>query len=101
PSRTASYSLSLHNALPIWSPVSSTTAAEVSSQEVSMPRMSIFATTIRSVDDSECLRVRRTFEHPLQRLGVRRAENAALGDDAGEDRKSTRLNSSHVAMSYA
>src|SRR5262245_50374455 len=52
------------------SPVSSTTAADVSSQDVSIPRINM------SLDGggSECR---------LQRFGVRRAEHAALGDDAG------------------
>src|SRR5215813_5184468 len=54
------------------SPVSSTTAADVSSQEVSMPR--ILMSRRRSPFELEGL---------AQRLDVRRPEDAPLGDDAG------------------
>src|SRR5262245_63804063 len=46
------------------SPVSSTTAADVSSQDVSMPRI---------------------FKSSFQRLDIWRPENAALGDDARDE----------------
>ena len=58
------------------SPVSSTTAAAVSSQEVSMPRMSMLKFGGRAA-------VR--LDRLPQRLGVRRAADAALGDDAGDE----------------
>src|SRR5712692_8597749 len=76
------------------SPVSSTTAADVSSQEVSIPSMRIQKichedtktrkTTIwlRGLVSSWLPRDGFGFERLLQRFDVRRPENAALGDDA-------------------
>src|SRR5438552_1574172 len=83
------------------SPVSSTTAAEVSSQEVSIPRMrmitvlqdckiaglprgkgegsSTFISAILQFCNSSI------FKGALQRLDIRRPVNPALGDDAGDE----------------
>src|SRR5438874_5756311 len=59
------------------SPVSSTTAAEVSSQDVSMPRISIRTTALAE---------RHGFrEGALQRLDVGRPEDAALRDNPGDE----------------
>src|SRR5438034_3698795 len=38
---------------------------------------------------------------PISNRGASGGRNAALGLDAAEDRKSTRLNSSHTVISYA
>src|SRR5690349_23090175 len=56
--------------------------------------------TRRSSDLGTVVRVRRRLERhrALRRDG---AERARSEDPAGEDRKSTRLNSSHVEISYA
>ena len=80
------------------SPVSSTTAADVSSQEVSMPRMRIrrWIPTKTRRRRLQCrfvlscvfvanARRRLLLERALQRLGVRRPEDASLGDDAGDE----------------
>src|SRR5690606_40350195 len=43
----------------------------------------------------------RPFERPLTHLGVGRLHRLGAGRVAVQDRKSTRLNSSHVKISYA
>src|SRR5262245_47041239 len=65
------------------SPVSSTMAAEVSSQDVSIPRMSIRGSQQRGQAQSRT-NGRRRLERALQRFGVGWTEDAAFGNDAGD-----------------
>src|SRR5436190_24165213 len=76
------------------SPVSSTTAADVSSQEVSIPRMSIWFGGAKSLAGPKgpalhrvgrVLWTRHRVERRAQRFRVGRAENPALGDDAADE----------------
>src|SRR5690606_41880001 len=78
PPTTAIYPLSLHDALPI---CSWRTAVEVTDR-------------LRAFDPDDPVR----FDFSLAHLGISGACKARRDD---EDRKSTRLNSSHVKISYA
>src|SRR5690348_17620022 len=49
----------------------------------------------------QCVRVELLKDDGLQRPQSRREARHAVGADGGEDRKSTRLNSSHPSISYA
>src|SRR5690625_6452021 len=79
PSSAASYTLSLHDALPI-------SCGDGGPRELT-------TTVPRQVGPAHFPGVR---ENPAAASGV-----AAMWQSASEDRKSTRLNSSHVASSYA
>src|SRR5699024_12787452 len=95
------YALSLHDALPI-----STGAAEVDAHEVGLtildPLKDLdevaymrFASVYRNFSSLE------DFDAAIQSLRRHRDAAVAAGGEGGEDRKSTRLNSSHVSISYA
>src|SRR5437868_13857921 len=76
PPTTAIYTLSLHDALPI-----------------SLLR--------RALADADADRGVRVLDRLGHRLLASRAQDRQGGGDPAEDRKSTRLNSSHVSISYA
>src|SRR5690606_41722784 len=89
---TASYTLSLHDALPIWPPppgLSATSANRREGREVSSPQA-----LASRVDSSRLVRLAVKRWRWLQ---AKRATSRATRSD----RKSTRLNSSHVKISYA
>src|SRR5690242_21711192 len=78
------YTLSLHDALPISAVVS-----------VAFMDVSPFG-CVRS----GCVEKRGTVGHGSQQRRQRRGDQQS-GTDGGKDRKSTRLNSSHMSISYA
>src|SRR5205807_3458926 len=85
------YTLSLHDALPI-------------SQRDVRDRDRERALRVRDLDRLDCdpvaeLLLERALDEVLRRRDELRS--AGLEDEAEEDRKSTRLNSSHLVISYA
>src|SRR3954464_8576974 len=64
------------------SPVSSTTAADVSSHEVSMPRMRMGGVALLLAFLQFCRPD--VLERALERFRIRRSENAFFSDDAGD-----------------
>src|SRR5690349_23882321 len=88
PATTEHYTLSLHDALPIWTWWSSRRSATRSGARVrARSRVRTRSTLVRAEEGSAARR------HRLQEL--------LLGLEGVGDRKSTRLNSSHVEISYA
>src|SRR5690606_41369437 len=88
PAATAFYPLSLHDALPI--------LRDVPSLAISLPVTT--GTEVQAVLEGAALGAYR-YEHRRRAEGDRVVCEIAVV--AGEDRKSTRLNSSHVKISYA
>src|SRR5690606_39315817 len=94
PARSEPYPLSLHDALPIWSgspqalvnPSTEVCIAETSADGLDLAAALAFA--------------REEGGRALRELDFA-ARGALLADMAKADRKSTRLNSSHVKISYA
>src|SRR5205814_10596286 len=87
-----SYPLSLHDALPIWSAgvVEQDRRAAVGADDDVGP-----AVGVEIADRDRCGAAARC-------VAYRRGERAARGAEVeGQDRKSTRLNSSHLGISYA
>src|SRR5439155_22053633 len=95
PTTTHFYTLSLHDALPISTPCSATSSGSPPT------RSSPVASPSRSPAPSSWRRRRTTDDKilPQGRHRARRPRGRPLRADP--DRKSTRLNSSHVAISYA
>src|SRR5439155_26696054 len=96
----ATYSLSLHDALPIFRRRRSAVRQR--------PRVAAVVQVARDVDPRHVAlhggRAHRNLEGDLSARLQRDAAVtglAGLGVERDEDRKSTRLNSSHVAISYA
>src|SRR5690606_41380794 len=91
-SHPASYTPSLHDALPIFEPAA-----------VALPRYAaavVFFKPLVAMDDRLAVLPRRTVMD--DRIPWRHRDGArGDGDDKAADRKSTRLNSSHVKISYA
>src|SRR5205814_10554082 len=86
-STTEIYTLSLHDALPIWI---STRAVSCARQ----PRGEWITIGLRTMDPADRERLQR----------IHRAQDSVdtwFGAVGAEDRKSTRLNSSHLGISYA
>src|SRR5690606_39893532 len=97
PRSPVTFPLSLHDALPIW-------VVHAGLQDVDLIRQAIGASSPRSLFDTQVGWALSTAESNVSlaylkflMLGVR--EDKA--HQADEDRKSTRLNSSHVKISYA
>src|SRR5439155_7733968 len=92
PATTRIYPLSLHDALPICAPV----ATEIAAARRAVARAG-------AGDDRRRLRRARGAARRRGHDPARRAERGARRGVRGPglDRKSTRLNSSHVAISYA
>src|SRR5690606_39413328 len=91
--------LSLHDALPILSLSSQITPGIASSN-----RATSAISTGRNTDSTSLLNERADSSPPspcsrLENIGTKAAENAPSANS--RDRKSTRLNSSHVKISYA
>src|SRR5207253_9139048 len=92
------FTLSLHDALPISpharSVVPEATGAQVS-QEVADVKRGICEAEVIKIYDKNLV----TMEEQL--AGLESTMRRAIGEFKARDRKSTRLNSSHVAISYA
>src|SRR5699024_11771911 len=92
PSLSATYTLSLHDALPICHDPSLTATVELADGReltaLQIQRLLLEAlTAVADHEDAETIEVLRRWQEILDLLA--------------EDRKSTRLNSSHVSISYA
>src|SRR5699024_12506946 len=91
--------LSLHDALPIYSrPISASLIESGAQWETRVARVICFTCL--------CRQTRTPFSNTHTHIGhyrsFRRQRNECKGSyDVDEDRKSTRLNSSHVSISYA
>src|SRR5690606_41235794 len=92
PAPTGVYTLSLHDALPIFG---FRVAGKIASRSVDVGASVAAGEVIATLDDTD-------FRHALASAQAQeRAAEAAARRAAAEDRKSTRLNSSHVKISYA
>src|SRR5205814_5547740 len=87
---TELYTLSLHDALPIWS-VTSKRPSESPPTPSSAPARS----------NSSPIRARRARNSPPFIASIKSIVSTASAQPPAKDRKSTRLNSSHLGISYA
>src|SRR5690606_41575326 len=94
---TVSSSLSLHDALPIWAAL-----LFLASQAIS-PGLKPWANRLRPLKGAKKPPAPAAAAGPRTVAGRRAGRRARRGsrDASGRDRKSTRLNSSHVKTSYA
>src|SRR5207248_9365336 len=94
------YTLSLHDALPICSRIRR--HADAAERPLAHPRQPPAAAFARHAWIDELVADRRAFRRDCARRRGRRSERLAERRRIeGEDRKSTRLNSSHRTTSYA
>src|SRR5699024_12592554 len=100
-SRAALSALSLHDALPILDTVAAGEgigSVPVRRMRGSGPRVRCHRGTLGiTAQDAELVALRIGEHHPA---AARAVDPAAVGHLGGTDRKSTRLNSSHVSISY-
>src|SRR5690606_41734802 len=87
------YTLSLHDALPIYAPGAA--------RGEPVPRAGVPERGADAAADPGGHRRARGIGGAGQGQGLRPGDGAGRPGDPGEDRKSTRLNSSHVKISYA
>src|SRR5207253_8663599 len=96
---TATYTLSLHDALPISSRLTANTAT-TSRTDVALSRDRYGSTPFGSLNA-----IGTRSAAPSPSVAIARSamvsDQGAARNRVGQDRKSTRLNSSHVAISYA
>src|SRR5207249_11672795 len=98
---TSPYTLSLHDALPICIPKPHAVQTEIEdgAAEVWRGAIVVHLETIRWLELHRDTAIHRRFGAGLIALTVEGAGNAVVVVEAELDRKSTRLNSSHVSIS--
>src|SRR5205814_8301301 len=101
PATPETYTLSLHDALPIWSVQDGTKVLTENLKRLDLNRAS------GNLELTYIIRLFREFESGLRRflrakkLKIPRTATRLIDRVAARDRKSTRLNSSHLGISYA